>query len=508
VSFELKVPLQPKQVELLRLVEESPATWIGYGGSRGGAKSHGVRAVMLLRRLKHPGTRGLIFRRTFEQLWKNHIQPLFDQYPFMREWYHTGHRELTLPNGSSIVFGYAEHPGDIYAFQGTEYMDIAVDEATHLTEAELQFLKTCNRWPGKMPNECKIILTCNPGNVGHAFIKRIFFDRDYHENESSDDYAFLQAYGWDNIEWARAVLAEANLSDKDYYSWSDEKRFRFFIEQTDYGRKLNRLPQAMRIGHLLGTWDRFAGQYFDIFDPAKHVHRVSSFALEPWMPRWIAIDWGYAHASVVEWACQDGKITKQYREYQAQGIGPSALAQEIVARSRGEKIDAVYLSPDAFAHRTSESSIAEQIGAVLTAHGLPFPAEADNDRVGGWMRMYELLRDGEWQIGDNCQALIDTLPMLTRDEKNREDCVKFEGDDAVDATRYLLYSRLRGQKPFNVEWEERLAEKMRQGDPTLFAVYRSQVMAERQRAARPVPFPRRWRSGTTRPPPDKWPLLK
>jgi len=54
-----------------------------------------------------------------------------------------------------------------------------------------------------------------------------------------------------------------------------------------------------------------------------------------------------------------------------------------VDRSCGEKIDAVYLSPDAFAHRTSESSIAEQIGEVLTANKLPYPIEADNDRVGG-----------------------------------------------------------------------------------------------------------------------------
>src|SRR5215472_2973414 len=120
MNFEPRVPLQPKQVELLRLVEESPATWIGYGGSRGGAKSHGARAVMLLRRLKHPGTRGLIFRKTFETLWSNHIQPLFDQYPFMRDWYHTGHKELTLPNGSVIAFGYAEHPGDIQSLQGKE----------------------------------------------------------------------------------------------------------------------------------------------------------------------------------------------------------------------------------------------------------------------------------------------------------------------------------------------------------------------------------------------------
>ncbi len=495
MSLDIKVPLQPKQVELLRLVEESPATWIAYGGSRGGAKSHGLRAVMLLRRLKHPGTSGLIFRRTFEQLWENHIQPLFDQYPFMRDWYHTGHKELTLPNGSRIVFGYAEHQGDISAFQGKQYMDIAPDEATHLTEAELLFLKTCNRWPGFPDRHCKMILTMNPGNIGHAFIKRVFIDGEYHEKESREDYVFLQARAWDNVEWARSALLEANLSDRDYYGWPEEKRLQFFLEKTDYGRTLDRLPQAMRVGHLLGSWDKFSGQYFDIFDPAKHVHDTRTFELKSWMPRWIGIDWGFAHSAVVEWACQDGKTAKQYREYKVQGIGPGALAHEIVDRSRGEKIDAVYLSPDAFAHRTSESSIAEQIGAVLTANKLPFPTEADNDRVGGWMRMYEMLQAGEWQIGDTCTALIESLPMLTRDEKKPEDGIKFDGDDALDATRYLLYSRSRArQAPQTDRVEERISELIQANeltDPTSIMIYRRKFAQQEEHKSQPIRFARR-----------------
>lgn len=317
--MNIEVPLQPKQAQLLSLVEESPATWIAYGGSRGGAKSHGLRAVMLLRRLKHRNTRGLIFRRTYEQLWDNHLQPLFD--PFMRDWYHNQHRELTLPNGSALVFGYAEHPGDIDSFQGKQFMDIAPDEATHLTEAELVFLKTCNRWPGFPDRHCKMILSMNPGNVGHAFIKRVFIDRQYHERESADDYVFLQARAWDNVEWARSALAETNLSDKDYYAWPEEDRLRFFLDKTDYGRTLDRLPQAFRVGHLLGSWDKFSGQYFDIFDPAKHVHDTRSFELKPWFSRWIGIDWGFAHPTVVEWACQDGKPTKQSASIQFRASG-------------------------------------------------------------------------------------------------------------------------------------------------------------------------------------------
>ena len=47
------------------------------------------------------------------------------------------------------------------------------------------------------------------------------------------------------------------------------------------------------------------------------------------------------------------------------------LAQGIAERSGRERISEIFLSPDAFAHRTAEASIAEQLGDVLTANGLP-----------------------------------------------------------------------------------------------------------------------------------------
>jgi hypothetical protein len=54
--------------------------------------------------------------------------------------------------------------------------------------------------------------------------------------------------------------------------------------------------------------------------------------------------------------------------------------------------------------------------------------------------------------------LVETLPMLTRDEKKPEDGQKWEGDDALDATRYLLYSRLHArQAPQEERFQERIA---------------------------------------------------
>lgn len=514
----IRVPLQPKQRQLYNLMEDSPATVIGYGGSRGGAKSHGLRATMLLRRLKYHGTRGLIFRRKFKQLWENHIQPLFEQYPFMRNWYNTEHKELTFPNGSVIVFGCAEHPRDIYDFQGQQYMDIGVDEATQMTEAELVFLKTCNRYPGIAESQCKMTLTMNPGGPGHAYVKRIFFDHNYHENERAGDYAFLQAYAWDNVGWcysadyatgrASGPLAGDGLTPKDYYSWSDSQRYDYFIARTGYGRKLLSLPAALRNGHLMGHWDIFAGQYFDIFDPARHTARIhelgqaggkwGTWKIQPWHKRWISIDWGFDHPSAVYWHTSPAyNKTVTYREFVKDHLAQRELAREIVARSQGEKIEAVYLSPDAFGKRTEADTIAQQIGGALAAAGLPWPQRADDDRVGGWMLMYQLMQAGEWLITDNCAELIMCLPGLTRHETNVEDLCKVDGDDAADAARYGLKSHLRGNTaapPVDVFVAETMAAKKLEHpgmDATSWHMLADQVEAQ-ARAAR-VKFPPRSR---------------
>src|SRR5260221_2900328 len=42
---------------------------------------------------------------------------------------------------------------------------------------------------------------------------------------------------------------------------------------------------------------------------------------------------------------------------------------------------------------------------------------ADDDRIGGWQWMYQLLENDSWVITDNCAKLIDCLPQLVRDDR-------------------------------------------------------------------------------------------
>ena len=77
---------------------------------------------------------------------------------------------------------------------------------------------------------------------------------------------------------------------------------------------------------------------------------------------------------------------------------------------------------------------------MLAYYGLPRPAPADDDRVGGWQYMYQLLESDAWLITQNCARLIDCLPRLVRDERYIEDVRKMDGDDPADAARYGLVS--------------------------------------------------------------------
>jgi hypothetical protein len=199
------------------------------------------------------------------------------------------------------------------------------------------------------------------------------------------------------------------------------------------------------------------------------------------------------------------------------------LAQAIVERSGREQIREVFLSPDAFAHRAAEASIAEQLGDVLVANGLPRPAPADDDRVGGWQWMYQLLENDAWVITENCTKLIEGIPLLVRDEKRIEDVRKMDGDDAADAARYGLVSGARfaglprtvipsggapgfgdpqsrnlssiepGQPHFvhGMPLGEQIARQVRTTDPTSRAIHFERLASEANKFFRAKGLPRR-----------------
>ena len=506
----------PRQQDFHR----SPAKYRLFGGAAGPGKTMALLMEAVLQANEHPGATTLLLRRTFPEL--EHSLLLYFRRHVPRELYESFHESkhaVTWWNGSVTRFGYCQREADVYQYQGAEFLFIGLDELTLFTLRQWQFLTSRNRTPLPGAFPCMAGAT-NPGNIGHAWVKALWIDR-------------RPAPGMENpgeYDPADYDFIPARVSDNPIYA-ADE----------NYLKTLRALPAHLRRAFLDGDWEVFAGQYFDRFDFARHVARAEELDWKPWWPRWISADWGFEHPAAVYWhaalpgaasaeniaaasgerafpgaasaektisgaaSAQDSKASAPsrvatYREYVAHRTPPRELAREIVARSvdasgARERIDAIYLSPDAFARRTDEASIAEQMGDVLAAAGLPRPAPADDDRVGGWMLLYQMLDAGEWLITENCAELIRTLPALVRDPARVEDVQKMDGDDAADAARYGLKSRYGSRHAATARppFEDRLAARVLSPDPTIRAIQARKAALEESRGAGPVPFFRRRR---------------
>jgi hypothetical protein len=465
VRWKLPYNPFPKQEDF----HSSNAKYRLFGGAAGPGKSMALLMEGVHQALDHPGVNALLLRRTFPELEKS-LLLLFRRHVPRDAYqsYNEARHQVIWWNGSMTQFGYSRSEHDIYQYQGAEFLFIGLDELTQFTLGQWTFLTSRNRCPVPGTYPCMAGAT-NPGGIGHAWVKALWIDRrappgmERPEEYQPENYHYIPALLDDNPVYAR-----------------DE----------NYRRSLEALPQRMRLAYLKGDWGLFSGQYFDIFNRRQHTAPAAELAAvcaTPWLPRWISIDWGFEHPAAVYWHVQDGARTYTYREYVAQRLSPRALAQEIVERSWGEKIDAVYLGPDAFAQRTEEYTIADQLGQVFAsaAEAIPRPMAADTDRIGGWMLMYQLLETGSWIISEGCTTLLEVLPDLVRDERNVEDIAKVDGDDPADAARYGLKSRLHARlAPLEMRVLEHMAQ-VKTADPTIRALYARQIEAEERRKGRP-----------------------
>jgi hypothetical protein len=145
-----KVFLQPRQLvasAAARLCDAPGGpTAIGYGGARGGGKSHWLLAQMGADDCQRvPGLKCLLLRKVgkanvehFEDLRQQVFRKLPHEFAAFRGL-------LTFPNGSRIVAGHYQAEKDIDNYLGLEYDVIGIEEATTLTSRKFQDISTCCR---------------------------------------------------------------------------------------------------------------------------------------------------------------------------------------------------------------------------------------------------------------------------------------------------------------------------------------------------------------------------
>ncbi len=390
--------------------------FVAYGGARGGGKSWAVRKKALLLALRWPGIRMLLARRTLGEVWDNHILPLQQDLAGIAR-YRDAEKSFLFANGSRLRFGYCDSERDVLQYQGQEYDIIFLDEATQFTEFQFYTLTACLRGANTFPK--RMYLTCNPGGVGHAWVKRLFIDRDFRPGEAPQDYTFIPAKVYDNT----ALLQ----SDPAYL------------------RSLQNLPQDMRRAWLEGDWNASAGQYFKEW--RTDIHVLQPFDIPRHWRRYAALDYGLDMLAALFIAVAPDGMAYVYREVYKPGLIGSQAADELCRAAAGEDIHAWLAPPDLWNRRNDTGrSIAE----IFATAGIRL-SRAQNDRISGWMDLHEWLRPYDRQgktvaglrVFAGCVNLIRTLPQLQFDPHRINDAATtpHELTHAPDALRYFAAGR-------------------------------------------------------------------
>lgn len=407
--------------------------------------------------LKYPGIKIMIIRKTYPELIANHIQPLIEMLHCYDKKnrvarYNDQKKTMTFLNGSIIMFRYCDTEKDAGRFQGTECDIMYVDEATQQPEEVIKELTACVRGVNNFPK--KIRYTCNPGNIGHEWVKRLFIERNFKEGENPDDYGFIQSSVYDN-----QALMKTN---------------------PDYISQLEALPPHLRDMWLYGNWDIYAGQVFEDFrtvpdimqahehgcdDPKEklladhrwcHVIEPLDMTRYPYNQWTIfrSYDFGYSRPFSCAWWAVDFegvmyRILELYgcTDTPNEGIKWSADRQFAEIHKietthpwlKGKQITGV--ADPAIWNASSGESMAE----TAIKHQVYF-MPGENDRINGWMQChYRLQFDEEgyarMYVFNNCKAFIRTVPLLIYDEHKVEDVDTDLEDHVADEWRYACMTR-------------------------------------------------------------------
>ena len=400
--------------------------YVAYGGARGGGKTHVLRVKAFGAAVYNPCIRILIVRREYPELEQTIIIPLRKMIPPELATWNGSSRMFSFWNGSVIKVGHYGMKDDV-EYQGQEWDFIFMDEATQFTEEQFRILGACLR--GTTPIKRRIFLTCNPGGIGHAWVKRLFIERAFQKGERPEDYMFIRATVEDNPD-----LMEAD---------------------PDYLQMLELQPDDRRRAWRYGDWDALAGLYFPEFKRETHVikpflripdewkkYRVFDFGLDMFALLWIAVDF-------------DGRCYI-YHEYNQSDLIVSAAAKAALDLTPPhERIEFTIAPPDMWSR---QKETGRTMAEIFAENGLGI-IRASNNRVQGWMAVKEMLKPMKSDkdkpvllITEDCPTLIRNLGLIQHDEKNPNDCstVPHEITHSPDALRYFCVTRTLGAERFEL----------------------------------------------------------
>ncbi len=435
--------LQPRQLAAsaaARLCDRPDGpTAIGYGGARGGGKSHWMLAQMGADDCQRvPGLNCLLLRKDGKSNTENLENLRRRLFPALKHHWNASRGILTFENGSRIIARHYQHEKEIDALLGIEYDLIGIEEATTLTQRKYSDLRTCLR-TSKLNWRPRIYTTTNPGGVGHDWYHQTFILPCERGAESATRFI------------------PARVEDNQFLN-------------PEYKQILADCTGWQKKAWLEGDWGIASGKFFSTFRPGIHVLR--EFDRSRIVEWFCGMDYGFTHYTVVLLIGRDADDHLfVVDEYVARHAIPQQLVlgiKEMCQRQRlfigqpnpraglcfqpadADRVRRIFAGGDLFSHRFDGSTLAAHFSTLgVRIH------PANTNRVQGWAEIQTRLGDPAAGIKptlfihERCHHLLNCLPFLQHDLDHPADVLKTNvneeglgGDDAADALRYAVATRL------------------------------------------------------------------
>ncbi len=451
-----------------------------FGGAAGGGKSDLLLILPLLLELHtNPNFKQLFTRRTFSELKKEIIPRSREIYRKFGATWNGSDMAWTFPRedqagsgrkneGAMIFMGHCEHEQDVQQYDSMEINLFTPDELQSFTEYIYLYIGF-TRVRTSDPTLPAIIRGAGmPGGIGHTFCKRRFVD------PNPDGSVVIR----DRRTGNKRFYVKSNFDDNPHID-------------PGYKQAIEQLPLAERKAKK-GDWNAFLGQVFDEFrefrypdEPENACHVIEPFNIPDWWPRLVIGDWGMRAMTWVGFAAVSPKGRVYiYRELHWKNQKISSWAPIVRGFIEKENVKLIKFCKSAGQDRGQEHTIQEQIIAEL-GRDVELTTNSPGSRISGKMLIHEYLR---WKqkprivveetlkydeifamqiyrikgqqayqdylnlftdnyeeevlpkllIFNDCEVLIEAIKACSYDKKKIEDIAEFDGDDPIDALRYIV----------------------------------------------------------------------
>lgn len=447
-----------------------------FGGSRGGGKSAGILADAFLFATTYPGAKICILRESLDAVKQSFLDKLPTLFPQEVE----GHRiyeyreksssiqaplsrSVIFPNGSYITFQRVANYQEALTKQGWEFHYLAIDEVTKQEERTVMYLLSTVRsvvvdnpyTKQKMRIPTKVVYGCNPGGIGHKWVKRRYIDTTV---VKWDPVTNAPTQTKDYVEIYKDPVTKKEVTCNIRFipaSWRDNP----FLSDA-YLIPLSMQSETKRKMDMDGNWDVVAGKMFDIKDEARvNQSFARTFLRDQKFVKdiYVSIDWGFRpsyHCALWIMVLENNK-TIVFDEMYGQDLVFEDFVKEIKRKSLKYVITATLLPHDMFRHgdryRDSEGKVmGETKSEVFDYAGLNPIAVASGK--GTVETRYDKLQsslvalDPEGMpnhvITDNCPNLLDEIDNAVYDDNGSGLIARGCREHAIDAYGlfFMFYS--------------------------------------------------------------------